>query len=109
MPRLERTMLWSRMKKQSMAPVVMLCHQGSLSPDVVTMDLMVVRVSTPKKVPMTLPTPPVSRVPPIMEDAMAFISDAVALVAFPAPVCIMNTNPAMPDRSPLSICAMKRV
>ena len=103
-----RTTLCSRIKKHSMAPVVMLCHQGSRRPEVVTMDLLVLRVSTPKKVPITLPTPPVSSVPPMMEEAMAFISAAVAFVALPAPVCIINTKPAIPLRMPQSRWAMKR-
>ena len=88
------------MKKHSIAPVVMLCHQGSLKPEVVTIDLIVLSVSTPNNVPATFPTPPVRSVHPIMEEAIAFISAAVALVAFPAPVCIMKTNPAIPASVP---------
>jgi hypothetical protein len=45
----------------------------------------------PKKVPTTLPTPPVRSVPPMMADAIAFIYIPAAFVAFPAPVCIMKT------------------
>ena len=40
---------------------------------------------TPKKVPMMLPTPPVSRVPPMMEEAMAFISSPAPLATSPLP------------------------
>ena len=79
----------------------MLCHHGSFSPLATTIFLMVVSVMVPKKVPATLPTPPVRSVPPMMEDAMAFISIPAAFVAFPAPVCIMNTYPEIPLKIPL--------
>ena len=39
---------------------------------------MVLKDNTPKKVPIILPTPPVNIVPPIMEEAMAFISIPLA-------------------------------
>ena len=96
------TTLCKRIKKQSMPPVVILCHQGSFKPLDTTIFLMVVRVMVPKKVPMTLPTPPVRRVPPMMEEAIAFISMPAALVALPAPVCIMKTKPEIPLNKPLN-------
>ena len=95
------TTLCSRMKKHSIPPVVILCHQGALSPLETTIFLMVVRVIVPKKVPITFPTPPVRSVTPIMWDAMEYIYIKAAMVAFAAKVCIMNTNPEIPLRSPL--------
>ena len=59
------------MKKQSMRPVVMLCQYGSRKPDAMTILLIVLSESTPKSVPITLPTPPERSVPPIMDEAMA--------------------------------------
>ena len=41
--------------------------------------------STPNRVPMTFPTPPVNIVPPMMEEAMAFISIPLAWDAEPDP------------------------
>ena len=78
----------------------MLCHQGWLSPLATTIFLIETRIMVPKKVPMGSPTPPVRRVPPMMEEAMAFISIPAALVAFPAPVCIMKTKPEIPLKIP---------
>ena len=75
------------MKKHSIRPVVMLCQYGSRKPDAMTMLLIVLSVSTPKSVPITLPTPPESSVPPMMDEAIACISEAVALDTLPAPVC----------------------
>ena len=50
---------------------------------------MVPSDSTPKNVPMMLPTPPESIVPPMMEAAMAFISMPSALVTAPEAECMM--------------------
>ena len=75
------------MKKHSIMPVVMLCQYGSRRPEAMTMLLIVLSESTPKSVPITFPTPPVSSVPPMMAEAIACISAALALLALPAPVC----------------------
>ena len=72
--RLLSTTLCSRMKKPSSAPLAISCHQLSFRPLRGMIFWMVARIMTPKKVPITLPTPPVSSVPPIMEAAMASIS-----------------------------------
>ena len=57
-----------------MKATVMFVHQASSSPSEETMFLIVASESTPKNVPAMFPTPPVSIVPPIIEDAIAFIS-----------------------------------
>ena len=71
--------------KQSIPAIVIPVHHASSSPADVTMFWIVESESTPKNVPMILPTPPVSIVPPMMDDAMAFISIPLALVAEPLP------------------------
>ena len=57
---------------------------------------MVLKESTPKSVPMIFPTPPVSMVPPMIEDAMAFISIPMAWEAEPDPTWRKYTNPPIP-------------
>ena len=57
-----------------MKATVMFVHHASSRPRDATMFLIVASERTPKKVPAMLPTPPVSMVPPMMEEAMAFIS-----------------------------------
>ena len=74
-----------------MNATVILVHQASSSPSEETMFFMVLRLSTPKNVPMMFPTPPVSIVPPTMEDAMAFISAPSACEGEPEPTCIKYT------------------
>ena len=88
------------MKKHNIPPVVMLCHQGLLRALDTIIFLIVVSISVPKSVPITFPTPPVKSVPPMMEEAIAFISMPAAFVALPAPVCIMKTYPDIPLKRP---------
>ena len=71
-----------------MKATVMLVHHASSSPREETMFLMVLRLSTPKNVPAMFPTPPVSSVPPMMEDAIAFISAPSACEGEPEPTCM---------------------
>ena len=68
-------MLCRRMKTHRSKPVVIVCHQGSLKPEASTIDFIVARIITPKKVPITFPTPPVRSVPPIIEEAIAFMQE----------------------------------
>ena len=57
-----------------MNATVMFVHHASSRPREETMFLIVASESTPKNVPAMFPTPPVSIVPPMIEEAMAFIS-----------------------------------
>ena len=68
-----------------MTATVIPLHQAWSKPALATMFLIVLSESTPKKVPMMLPTPPVSIVPPMMEEAIAFISAPAAWEAEPLP------------------------
>ena len=61
----------------------MLGHELASLPLVFTRLEMVPLISTPKNEPNTLPTPPVSRVPPITQEAMASISKPVAWLTLP--------------------------
>ena len=88
----ERITLCKRIKKQSIRPVVIFCHQGCVKPDVITIVVIVLSDITPKSVPIKLPTPPVSRVPPIMEEAIASISAPSALEALPFMVETTETD-----------------
>jgi len=83
LPRWDRTTLCRMMKKPSMAPLAISCHQESLRGLRPMIFWIVARISTPKRVPNTLPTPPVSSVPPMMEAAMASISLRMATLALP--------------------------
>ena len=71
-------MLWRTIKKHSRAAVSTLGQEEASLPLNWTMEAMVPLMSTPNRVPITLPTPPVSRVPPMTEEAMASISRPVA-------------------------------
>ena len=62
-------------------------HHASSKPREETIFLIVLSDRTPKNVPMMLPTPPVSIVPPMMEAAMAFISAPLACDGEPEPTC----------------------
>ena len=75
--------LCNTMKKQSSAATAMLDHELSSLPFVFTSVEIVPLISTPKKEPMTFPTPPVNNVPPITEEAMASISSPSACCTFP--------------------------
>ena len=66
------------------AAVRMLGQELASFPLVFTMEEMVPFISTPKKVPNTLPTPPVSSVPPMTAEEMASISSPVAWETEPA-------------------------
>ena len=65
--------------------IVMPVHHAWSRPADETMFWMVPREKTPNNVPMMFPTPPVSIVPPMMEEAMAFISMPMAWLAAPDP------------------------
>ena len=65
-------------KMHSSAAVAMFAQLESSLPFVSTNVLMVPVVMTPNREPMILPTPPVRRVPPITDDAMAVISRPLA-------------------------------
>ena len=52
-------------------------------PLVLTRIEIVPLIKVPKKVPNTLPTPPVSSVPPMIEDEMASISNPNACLGLP--------------------------
>lgn len=67
-------MLCKIMKKHKSAAVMMLLQLDKSLPLVVTSVEIVPFISTPKSDPITLPTPPVKRVPPITDEAIAFIS-----------------------------------
>ena len=60
------------------AATVMFVHHASSSPSEDTMFLIVLSERTPNSVPIMLPEPPVSIVPPIIDEAMAFISAPLA-------------------------------
>ena len=75
--------------RQIIAATVILAHHASVKPAEETMFWMVPRDRTPKNVPMMLPTPPESIVPPMMDAAMAFISMPSALVTAPEAECMM--------------------
>ena len=80
-------MLWMTRNKHIIAATVIFVHHASSRPSEETIFLIVLRDRTPKSVPMILPTPPVSIVPPMMEDAMAFISAPLACDGEPEPTC----------------------
>lgn len=71
-------MLCNTIKKHNRAAVRMFGQALANLPLVWTMLEIVPLIRTPKKEPITLPTPPVSNVPPITEDAIASISKPVA-------------------------------
>ena len=61
---------------------------------------LVALISTPNKVPNTFPTPPVRRVPPITEEAMASISKPFACSTKPPSVFKQNKILPTPQRKP---------
>ena len=71
--------LCSTMKKHRSAATAILDQELSSFPLVFTSVEIVPLISTPKKEPITFPTPPVRRVPPITADAMASISSPSAV------------------------------
>ena len=71
--------LWTTKKMQSIAAIVIPVHHAWSSPADDTIFWIVLSDRTPKKVPIIFPTPPVSSVPPIMEEAIAFISISFAI------------------------------
>ena len=82
--------------------MVILTHQEESVPWKVIKDSMVPLIKTPKRLPITFPTPPVRRVPPITEDAMASISNPLACSTKPEHVFIQNRRPPSPARNPSS-------
>ena len=68
------------------------------SPLKLTRLLIVPLISTPTKEPNTLPTPPVSSVPPITAEEMAFISRPSAWVVVPHMVFMQYRMPPMEHR-----------
>ena len=74
------------MNRNSSAAVRMLGQELASFPLVLTMEEMVPLISTPKKDPITLPTPPVRSVPPMTAELMASISRPVAWDTEPAMV-----------------------
>lgn len=77
--------LWITRNRHSIAAIVIPVHQASSSPAEDTIFWIVERDRTPNIVPSILPTPPVSIVPPMIEEAMASISMPAALVTAPEP------------------------
>ena len=75
--------LCSMIKKHRSAAVAIFAQLESSLPFVLTRVVIVPVLITPKKDPMTLPTPPVRSVPPITEDAMASISNPEACCTEP--------------------------
>ena len=73
----------SRMKKHSSTAVMMFAQDATSLPLNLTREEMVPLIKTPNRVHTTLPTPPVSRVPPITAEEMASISRPVAWVGVP--------------------------
>ena len=74
------------MNTKSRAAVRILGQEDASLPFVLTMDDIVPFISTPKKEPITFPTPPVSSVPPMTADEIASISSPVAWETEPAMV-----------------------
>ena len=64
---------------------------------------IVALIKTPKKVPTTVPTPPVSIVPPITADEIAPISNPRACSTKPEVVFRQNTSPPSDAKNPSSI------
>ena len=75
--------LCNTIKKQSNAATAMLDQELKSLPLVFTRVEIVPLISTPKKEPITFPTPPVRSVPPITDDAMASISNPSACCTLP--------------------------
>ena len=71
--------------KHSIAAIVIPVHQAWSKPADETMFWIVLSERTPNNVPIIFPTPPVSIVPPMIDEAMAFISIPIAWLAAPEP------------------------
>ena len=92
-------------KKQSNADNTILTHQLDSVPWVVIKLDMEPLINTPNSVPNGVPTPPLSRVPPITADEMASISSPFACSTNPAQLLRQKRNPPMPAKSPFNIYA----
>ena len=68
----------------------MLCQYGSRKPEATTMLLIVLRLITPNNVPITLPTPPESRVPPMIEEAIACIHAGANRLGVSAGIAVVD-------------------
>lgn len=90
------------MKKHSNAAITILVHQDDKVPWNVIKVSIVPLIKTPKRLPITFPTPPVNKVPPITAAAMASISNPFACSTNPPVVFRQNTKPAKAARKPLS-------
>jgi len=75
-------------------------HQEDNVPWKVINASMVALIMTPNRVPTTLPTPPVSSVPPITEEAMASISKPLACSTNPPSVFRQNRTLPTPHKNP---------
>mgnify|MGYP001001649859 FL=1 len=82
---LERTTLWITRNRQIIAATVMFVHHASSSPREETIFFIVLSEITPNSVPIMLPEPPESIVPPMMDEAIAFISAPLAWEGEPEP------------------------
>lgn len=96
---------WSTIKKQSNAAIVILVHQDDRVPWNVINASIVALIRTPNSVPKTLPTPPVSSVPPMTEEAIASISKPFACSTNPPSVFKQNRMLPIPQRKPSSTYA----
>ena len=87
-------------KKQSNAAIVIRVHHDDNVPWNVMNASIVALINTPNNVPITLPTPPVSNVPPITDDAIASISKPFACSTKPPNVFKQNNILPTPHKNP---------
>lgn len=83
--------------------MAILVHQEDKVPWKVISDSMVPLMSTPNKLPMTFPTPPVRSVPPITAEAIASISKPLACSTKPPQEFKAKTKPAKAAKKPFNI------
>src|SRR5690606_18703561 len=99
LPRSDITMLCSTMKRYSKSPLTMACKLD-WTPAARISSLMVSRVMVPIGAPSRFPTPPLSKMPPITFEAIAFISNNAPFPILPAPVVMRYTKPEIPAVNP---------
>lgn len=95
--------LCSTMKNAKRAEIMILDHQEERFPWKETKVSIVALISTPNNVPYTLPTPPVSGVPPITVAAIASISNPRASSTNAPVVFKQNAIPPNVARKPFMI------
>ena len=93
--------LCNTMKKHKSAERTILFHHEESVPLQRIKVSIVALINTPKNEPTTVPTPPVSKVPPITAEEIASISKPRACSTNPLVVLRQNTKPANEARKPL--------